>query len=186
MAKLQLKPTIYRSIPWVLFGVVLMPAVATFAVGIVLLAIGSLPSSIALGVLTVVFAVSTLTGGFITLGLLLHQNKLVRLQTEFIAHVSHELRTPLASIRMYVETLALLIGAYEDVHYPIGPASDGDMLRHLMDARGINQAQLHRATGIAKSTISEVLAGHRPFSKPMIRKLADYFGVDPGVLAANL
>ena len=88
--------------------------------------------------------------------------------------------------QMYVGTLTLLIEAYEDVHHPIGPASDRDMLRHLMDARGIKQIQLHRETSIAKSTISEVLAGRRAFSKSIIRKLADYFGVDVSVLAANL
>ena len=88
--------------------------------------------------------------------------------------------------QMYVDTLTLLIEAYEDAHHPIGPASDKDTLRHLMDAREIKQIQLHRETGIAKSTISEVLAGRRSFSKSMIRKLADYFGVDVSVLTASI
>ena len=39
---------------------------------------------------------------------------------------------------------------------------------------------------IPKSTISEVLAGKKPLSRQLIRKLADYFGVDVSVLAANL
>ena len=68
----------------------------------------------------------------------------------------------------------------------IAPASDADMLRHLMEAKVITQAQLGRETGIAKSTISEVLAGKRPFSRQMIRRLADYFKVDVSILAANL
>ena len=38
---------------------------------------------------------------------------------------------------------------------------------------------------IPKSTISEILAGKKPFSRQTIRKLADYFRVDAGVLAAN-
>ncbi|MFO0902201.1 MAG: helix-turn-helix transcriptional regulator [Pirellulales bacterium] len=37
-----------------------------------------------------------------------------------------------------------------------------------------------------KSTVSEVLAGKKSFSRQMIRKLADYFHVDVGVLAANI
>ena len=45
---------------------------------------------------------------------------------------------------------------------------------------------MHQATGIPKSTISEVLAGKKPFSRLMIRKLAEYFGVDVAVLAANV
>ncbi len=70
---------------------------------------GALPlsGSIALGVLTVSFAPAMVSGASVTLGLLLRQNKLARMQTEFIANPSHELRTPLASIRMFVETLRL-------------------------------------------------------------------------------
>ncbi len=87
---------------------------------------------------------------------------------------------------MYLDALSDLVAAYEDEHYAIEPASDADMLRHLMEARGITQAQLSRETAIPKSTISEVLAGKRPFSRQMIRKLADYFRVDVSVLAANI
>jgi HTH-type transcriptional regulator/antitoxin HigA len=85
---------------------------------------------------------------------------------------------------MYLDALSDLVAAYEDVHYPIAPASDADMLRHLMDAKGITQAELHRQTGLGKSTISEVLAGKKPFSKAMIRTLAGFFKVDPSVLFA--
>ena len=87
---------------------------------------------------------------------------------------------------MYLDALSDLVAAYEDEHHAIEPASDADMLRHLMEAKGVTQVQLHRDTGIAKSTISEVLAGKKPFSRQMIRKLADYFKVDVSVLAGNL
>lgn len=107
MPKLALRPAIYRSIPWILFGVVLMPAVATGAVGILVLVLADVPGSIALGILTICFAVFALAGTFVTLGLLRRQNRLAIFQTEFVANVSHELRTPLASIRMYVDTLRM-------------------------------------------------------------------------------
>lgn len=87
---------------------------------------------------------------------------------------------------MYLEALSDLVAAYEDVHYSIPPASDADMLRHLMEAKGVTQVELHRGTGIPKSTISEVLAGKKPFSKALIRTLADFFQVDTSVLASNL
>ncbi len=87
---------------------------------------------------------------------------------------------------MYLDALSDLVAAYEDVHYPIEPASDAAMLRHLMEAKGITQADLHRDTQLAKSTISEVLAGKKPFSRQIIRKLAKYFKVDVSMLAANL
>ena len=87
---------------------------------------------------------------------------------------------------MYLDALSDLVAAYEDDHHTIEPASDADMLRHLMEAKDITQAQISRETGIAKSTISEVLAGKKAFSRQMIRKLSDYFKVDASVLAANL
>ena len=87
---------------------------------------------------------------------------------------------------MYLDALSDLVAAFEDEHHPIEPASDADMLRHLMDARGVNQAQLSRDAEIAKSTVSEVLAGKKSFTRKIIRKLADYFSVDVSVLSANL
>lgn len=87
---------------------------------------------------------------------------------------------------MYLDALSDLVAAYEDEHYAIAPASDADMLRHLMEARGVTQAELSRDTALPKSTISEVLAGKKSFSRQMIRKLADYFRVDVSVLAANV
>ena len=86
----------------------------------------------------------------------------------------------------YLDALSDLVGVFEDEHHGIEPASDADMLRHLLDAEGVTQAQLSLAAGIAKSTISEVLAGKKPFSRQMIRKLADYFRVDVSVLAGNM
>jgi HTH-type transcriptional regulator / antitoxin HigA len=88
--------------------------------------------------------------------------------------------------KLYLDALSDLTAAYEDEHHAIAPASDADMLRHLMEAKGVSQAEVNQATGIPKSTISEVLSGKKPFSRQMIRKLAAYFGVDVGVLAGNL
>lgn len=86
----------------------------------------------------------------------------------------------------YLDVLSDLVASYEDEHHEITPASDADILRHLLEAKGITQAQLSRDTSISKSTISEILSGKKPFSRHVIRKLADYFQVDISVLAANL
>ena len=86
---------------------------------------------------------------------------------------------------MYLDALSDLVGAYEDEHNPIAPASDADMLCHLMEAKGTTQADLSRSTKIAKSTILEVLAGKKRFSRQMIHRFADYFKVDVAVLASN-
>ena len=87
---------------------------------------------------------------------------------------------------LYLDALSDLVAAYEDEHYPIGPASDAEMLRHLMEAKGVSQIELHRSTEIAKSTISEVLAGKKAFTRKIVRKLAEFFDVDKSVLAANI
>lgn len=87
---------------------------------------------------------------------------------------------------MYLDALSDLVAAYEDAHHAIEPASDADMLRHLMEAKGVTQAQLSKETGMAKSSVSEVLAGKKPFSRQMIRKLADFFKIDVSILASNL
>lgn len=88
--------------------------------------------------------------------------------------------------KSYLETLSDLVASYEDEHFPMEPASDADMLRHLLDAKGLSQAQLHRDTGISKSSISEVLSGKKPLSRQMIRRVADYFQIDVSVLAGNI
>jgi HTH-type transcriptional regulator/antitoxin HigA len=62
---------------------------------------------------------------------------------------------------MYLDALSDLVATYEDDHHPIHAPTDSDLLRHLMDAKGITQAKLNQDTGIAKSTISEVLAGKK-------------------------
>jgi HTH-type transcriptional regulator/antitoxin HigA len=87
---------------------------------------------------------------------------------------------------MHLEALGDLVASYEDEHHALGPATDADLLRHLMDARGMTQAQLSRVASIPRSSISEFLAGKKPFSRQMIRKLAHAFQLDPSILAANL
>lgn len=87
---------------------------------------------------------------------------------------------------IYLDALSDLVGSWEDEQHAIEPASDADMLRHLMEAKGVTQMQLSRDTGLPKSTISEVLAGKKTFSRQMLRKLAEYFQVNVGVLAANI
>ncbi|MEQ8637938.1 helix-turn-helix domain-containing protein [Gimesia maris] len=91
-----------------------------------------------------------------------------------------------AGKELYLDALSDLVAAYEDEHYRILPASDAEMLRHLMESRGISQSELQRSTKIRKSTISEILSGKKSFSRQLIRTLADFFNVDKSILAHNL
>ena len=86
---------------------------------------------------------------------------------------------------MYLDALSDLVATYEDEHHAINPSSDAEMLRHLMEAKGVTQSQLSRDTTVPKSTISEILAGKKQFSRQMVRRFSDYFRVDVSVLAAN-
>jgi HTH-type transcriptional regulator/antitoxin HigA len=81
----------------------------------------------------------------------------------------------------YLDVLSDLVEAFETFHYPEEPVSDSDMLSYLLDTRSVTQAAVAKATGIAVSTISEVLSGKRKLNRRQIGKLAKYFHVGPGV-----
>ena len=86
----------------------------------------------------------------------------------------------------YLDALSDLVGAYEDEHHAIEPASDAEMLQHLLAAKGVTQSRLSREAALPQSTISEVLKGKKRFSRQMIHKLVDSFQVDVSLLAANI
>lgn len=83
----------------------------------------------------------------------------------------------------YLHVLSDLVERYEADAHPMGPLPDADMLHHLIEAKGVPQTEVARATGIADSTISEVLSGKRSLNRTHIGKLARYFNVSPGVFA---
>jgi HTH-type transcriptional regulator / antitoxin HigA len=88
--------------------------------------------------------------------------------------------------RMYLDALSDLLAAYEDIKYPVPAASDADMLRHLLDAKNVSDLELHRRTGIPKGAIADILAGKKPFTRPLVRTLSRFFKVDPTVLSSHL
>src|SRR5947199_10362978 len=59
----------------------------------------------------------------------------------------------------YLDVLSDQVERYEDKHHPIGDVSEADMLEHLIEAKGVTQAAVARATGIAASSHSEVRGG---------------------------
>ena len=84
---------------------------------------------------------------------------------------------PVAEERDYLDVLSGLVQRYEQERHPMPPVSDAQMLRHLIEAKNVTQVQVARATGIAESTISSVLAGNRRLNREHIEKLARYFHV---------
>jgi HTH-type transcriptional regulator/antitoxin HigA len=83
----------------------------------------------------------------------------------------------------YLDVLSDLVEAYEAEAVPMRPVSDADMLRFLIENRGITQVEVAKQVGIAESTISEVLAGKRKLNRNQIGKLARFFHVEPGVFS---
>ena len=81
----------------------------------------------------------------------------------------------------YLEVLAGLIERYEAEHEAMPPVGEDEMLRHLIEARDITQAQLASETNIAESTISAILSGKRRMSKSHVVALARFFRVSPAV-----
>ena len=79
----------------------------------------------------------------------------------------------------YLLILGNLIEEYESVHHPIEDLPPHLMLAESMAAKGVNQTEVSKGTGIPVSTISELLSQKRDFNVAHISKLSVYFGVNP-------
>ena len=75
-----------------------------------------------------------------------------------------------------LKLLTTLIQDFEERLYKPSEATPVEVLRHLMEARGVKQSQLWEVFG-SKGIASEVLNGKRGISKTHARALANYFHV---------
>lgn len=69
-----------------------------------------------------------------------------------------------------LEVLITLVSAYEDVHYKIAAADPIEAIKHIMEARGLENKDLVDFLG-SKSKVSEVMNKKRRLSLAMIRTL---------------
>ena len=76
------------------------------------------------------------------------------------------------------DLLALLLGAYEDEHYPMDDGKPLDVLLYLMEANDLKQADLVNVIG-SSGVVSEVVNGKRQISKNQAQALGKFFHVDP-------
>jgi len=65
-----------------------------------------------------------------------------------------------------------LIEAYENKHYPIGPADPVEAIKFRMEQQGLTPRDLEAYIG-PSGRVSEVLNGKRPLSLRMIKRLHD-------------
>jgi HTH-type transcriptional regulator / antitoxin HigA len=77
-----------------------------------------------------------------------------------------------------VETLSVLIEAYDREHHSLPEASDVDVIRFLMEEHALTQKDLPEIG--SQGVVSEVLAGRRTLNVRQIQALATRFGVEPG------
>jgi HTH-type transcriptional regulator/antitoxin HigA len=77
--------------------------------------------------------------------------------------------------------LSDLVEKYETTHHPIPDASPVEMLKFFIEDRNTNQRAVALRSGIAVSTMSEILAGRRRMNLEHMHKLAAFFKVDVGV-----
>jgi HTH-type transcriptional regulator / antitoxin HigA len=75
-----------------------------------------------------------------------------------------------------LETMAILIQAYDDRFHPLHPVAPNEMLAYLMESSGRAAKDLLPVFG-TRGRVSEVLSGKRSISKEQARKLASVFKV---------
>ncbi len=83
----------------------------------------------------------------------------------------------------YLAGLTQFVRDYERERHAIAAESlpPLEMLQHLMKQAGMTAADLGRIVG-NRGLASQILLGKRTISKANIRKIAEYFHIDPGML----
>ncbi len=72
-----------------------------------------------------------------------------------------------------------LVADYDASHYSIEAAEPKEVLRSLIESRGLKQGDL--AEVLPQGNLSAILAGKRKISAALAGKLAKYFNVSPAV-----
>ena len=76
-----------------------------------------------------------------------------------------------------LELISDLIYRYEQTHHAIEAAEPKDVLRYLLESRGLKQDALSAI--VPQSNLSAILAGKRKISAVLAGKLGKYFGINP-------
>jgi HTH-type transcriptional regulator/antitoxin HigA len=74
------------------------------------------------------------------------------------------------------ELLQRLIQDYDDEHYPLPEQPPHEMVKFLMEQRGLKQVDLLPVLG-SRAQVSDLVNGKRGISKAQAKKLAAYFRV---------
>jgi HTH-type transcriptional regulator / antitoxin HigA len=83
-------------------------------------------------------------------------------------------------VKDYLAVLSRLIKEYEDRTVPYDGLPEHEMLEMLIREKGVSQEDVAKATGIANSTLSNVLHRKRALTRDHVERLCAYFHVGPG------
>ena len=78
-----------------------------------------------------------------------------------------------------IDTLSILVEAYEKENYPIADTSGVEMLKFLMEQHGLSQGDLPEIG--SQGVVSEILRGKRELNVRQIGALCERFRLPPGV-----
>jgi HTH-type transcriptional regulator/antitoxin HigA len=78
-----------------------------------------------------------------------------------------------------LDTLGIVIHAYEEEHHPMPECSGAEILAYLMEEHGLRQSDLPEIG--SQGVVSEIVRGKRELNTRQIRALARRFGVSPAV-----
>jgi len=87
---------------------------------------------------------------------------------------------PTPQERDLADLLTVLIEDYEEKHYGLTPTNPIQIIRELMEARGLKQKDMTDVFG-PTSLVSQVLNGKRPLSLTHVKRLSKKFNVSPEV-----
>jgi antitoxin component HigA of HigAB toxin-antitoxin module len=85
----------------------------------------------------------------------------------------------------YLNALSDLIVVYEQQHHMIVSLPPHQLLVQMLEDRKMSQAELARATGLAKATVSDLATGERRFTVQQMHAVAKVFGLPGSLFMAN-
>jgi HTH-type transcriptional regulator/antitoxin HigA len=80
---------------------------------------------------------------------------------------------------LLLDLLSTLVADYEEHRYPIPDLTPAELLKFLINERGITRAELARRTGIPRQKITNAINGSGALSKGNAIKLAEFFKLRP-------
>jgi HTH-type transcriptional regulator / antitoxin HigA len=80
-----------------------------------------------------------------------------------------------------LEVLAMLVEDYESRRWPIEPADPVDLIRYVVEQRGLTRKDLEAALG-SRARVSEILSRRRPLTMKMAWRLHEAFGIPADAL----